>query len=67
MLQVTCTRCQGPLWPWDPNGGCHTCRIRPDERLVGAWRRAYAYEAGMECRLGRDGKRRAVRLNGRKA
>ena len=65
-LQVTCSRCNGPLFPWDANGGCATCAIRPDERLVKLPSRGRDCD-GWEWRLGRDGKRRAVWLKGRKA
>jgi len=66
MLQVTCTRCGGRLWPWDANGGCASCGIRPDERLVPFPAQAVNLK-GWEWRLGRDGKRRAVYRDGRKA
>lgn len=53
--------CETTVW-----GGCDCCGIRPDERLVTPNLSGQSGD-GWEWRLGRDGVRRAVWLNGRKA
>ena len=55
-----------PLFPFDVNGGCATCCIRPDERLfkfpIGGHDRVLMKMIAehVDWRLGRDGVKRAV-------
>ena len=64
-ITVACARCRHSLFPL-LLGACPTCGIRPSERLVTPNEHGQAGD-GWEWRLGRDGVRRAVWLNGNKA